>query len=64
MNLTVIMGKGKTWCRLCEKIHFSPTGKRCPIHLDKEDREGSVQKVGKQKDFQLNPVTKSSAVSG
>ena len=59
-----IMGKGKTWCRLCGKKHFPPTGKRCPIHLNKEDGGSTVQKVSKQKDSQLNPVTKSSAVAG
>ena len=50
------MGKGKTWCRLCEKRHFPPTRKRCPIHLNKEDGGSTVQKAGKRKDSQLNPV--------
>ena len=39
------MGKGKTCCRLCEKRHFPPTGKKCPVQLGAKDDQKSAEVV-------------------
>ena len=39
------MGKNKNWCTTCTKKHFPPTGKKCPVNIEKQIQEKAAVNV-------------------
>ena len=39
------MGKNKNWCTTCTKKHFPPTGKKCPVNIEKQKQEKAAVNV-------------------
>ena len=43
------MGKNKKWCTTCTKKHFPPTGKKCPVNIEKQKQEKAAVNVTAEK---------------
>ena len=39
------MGKNKNWCTTCTKKHFPPTGKKCPVNIEKQQKDKAAVNV-------------------
>ena len=39
------MGKNKNWCTTCTKKHFPPTGKKCPVNIEKQQKAAANDTV-------------------
>ena len=39
------MGKNKNWCTTCTKKHFLTTGKKCPVNIEKQQKQKAAVNV-------------------
>ena len=64
------MGKNNNWCTTCTKKHFSQTGKKCPVNIEKQKQEKAAVNVSVEEGSNIwdsllgQTVTKSLALAG